>query len=49
MPNTYRIAVLGGDGTGPEVVREGMKVLDAAALACSSISSSRDIVSHPSH
>jgi 3-isopropylmalate dehydrogenase len=30
MPNTYRIAVLGGDGTGPEVVREGLKVLDAA-------------------
>jgi 3-isopropylmalate dehydrogenase len=31
MPNTYRIAVLGGDGTGPEVVREGLKVLDAAS------------------
>ena len=28
---TYRIAVLGGDGTGPEVVREGLKVLDAAS------------------
>ncbi len=28
---TYRIAVIGGDGTGPEVVREGMKVLDVAA------------------
>lgn len=27
----YKIAVLGGDGTGPEVVREGLKVLDAAA------------------
>ena len=27
----YRIAVLPGDGTGPEVVREGLKVLDAAA------------------
>jgi 3-isopropylmalate dehydrogenase len=26
----YKIAVLGGDGTGPEVVREGLKVLDAA-------------------
>jgi 3-isopropylmalate dehydrogenase len=25
----YKIAVVGGDGTGPEVVREGMKVLDA--------------------
>jgi 3-isopropylmalate dehydrogenase len=28
---TYRIAVIPGDGTGPEVVREGLKVLDAAA------------------
>jgi 3-isopropylmalate dehydrogenase len=27
----YRIAVIGGDGTGPEVVREGLKVLRAAA------------------
>ncbi|MFA5096030.1 MAG: 3-isopropylmalate dehydrogenase [Candidatus Omnitrophota bacterium] len=26
----HRIAVIGGDGTGPEVVREGLKVLDAA-------------------
>ncbi len=25
----HRIAVIGGDGTGPEVVREGLKVLDA--------------------
>ncbi len=28
---TYKIAVIPGDGTGPEVVREGLKVLDAAA------------------
>ena len=28
---SYRIAVLGGDGTGPEVIREGIKVLEAAA------------------
>jgi len=28
---TYRIAVIAGDGTGPEVVREGCKVLEAAA------------------
>jgi len=28
---TYKIAVLGGDGTGPEVVREGVKVLKAIA------------------
>lgn len=27
---TYRVAVLPGDGTGPEVVREGLKVLEAA-------------------
>ncbi len=26
---TYKIAVMGGDGTGPEVVAEGRKVLDA--------------------
>lgn len=25
----YKIAVIGGDGTGPEVVREGLKVLEA--------------------
>ena len=28
---TYKIAVIPGDGTGAEVVREGIKVLDAAA------------------
>ena len=28
---TYRIAVITGDGTGPEVIREGRKVLDALA------------------
>ncbi|MGC8989411.1 MAG: isocitrate/isopropylmalate family dehydrogenase, partial [Verrucomicrobiia bacterium] len=27
----YNIAVIPGDGTGPEVVREAIKVLDAAA------------------
>ena len=27
----YKIAVIGGDGTGPEVVREGLKVLEAAS------------------
>lgn len=31
MSKTYNIAVLGGDGTGPEVVAEGLKVLRAAA------------------
>jgi 3-isopropylmalate dehydrogenase len=29
--NSYNIAVIGGDGTGPEVVREAVKVLDAAS------------------
>ena len=28
---SYNIAVIGGDGTGPEVVREAIKVLDVAA------------------
>jgi 3-isopropylmalate dehydrogenase len=28
---SYNIAVIGGDGTGPEVIREGIKVLDAAS------------------
>ncbi|MCE5299332.1 MAG: 3-isopropylmalate dehydrogenase, partial [Spirochaetia bacterium] len=31
MAKTYNIAVMGGDGTGPEVVAEGLKVLKAAA------------------
>jgi len=31
MAKHYKIAVLGGDGTGPEVVREGLKVLKAAS------------------
>ena len=29
----HRIAVIPGDGTGPEVVAEGLKVLEAAAAA----------------
>jgi 3-isopropylmalate dehydrogenase len=29
--NSYKIAVIGGDGTGPEVVKEGLKVLAAAS------------------
>src|SRR5258707_12655971 len=28
---SYNVAVIGGDGTGPEVVRESIKVLDVAA------------------
>jgi 3-isopropylmalate dehydrogenase len=31
MSKNYKIAVIGGDGTGPEVAREGVKVLNAAA------------------
>ncbi|MEW6486426.1 MAG: 3-isopropylmalate dehydrogenase [Thermodesulfobacteriota bacterium] len=31
MGKAYRIAVVPGDGTGPEVVAQGLKVLDAAA------------------
>ncbi len=31
MAKTYNIAVIGGDGTGPEVTREAVKVLRAAA------------------
>jgi len=30
----YKIAVIPGDGTGPEVVREGLKVLEAASQKC---------------
>ena len=31
MGKTYKIAVMGGDGTGPEVAAEGVKVLKVAA------------------
>ncbi|HCL55759.1 MAG TPA: 3-isopropylmalate dehydrogenase [Spirochaetia bacterium] len=31
MAKSYKIAVIPGDGTGPEVVKEGIKVLEAAA------------------
>jgi 3-isopropylmalate dehydrogenase len=31
MKRSYKIAVIPGDGTGPEVVREGLKVLEAVA------------------
>jgi len=30
MSGKYKIAVIGGDGTGPQVVAEGVKVLEAA-------------------
>jgi len=31
MPKTYNIAVIPGDGTGPEVIAEGVKVLNAVS------------------
>ena len=31
MSKTHKIAVIGGDGTGPEVIAEGMKVLNSAS------------------
>ncbi len=30
----YSIAVIPGDGTGPEVIAEGLKVLDAVSKKC---------------
>ena len=29
--NSYQIAVIAGDGTGPEVIAEGLKVLEAVS------------------
>ena len=34
MAKTYEIAVVPGDGTGPEVVAEGIKVLNAVSAKC---------------
>jgi 3-isopropylmalate dehydrogenase len=34
MTKTYQIAVVPGDGTGPEVVAEGLKVLNAVSRRC---------------
>ncbi len=34
MSKTYEIAVIPGDGTGPEVVAEGLKILDAVGRIC---------------
>ncbi|GAF99529.1 unnamed protein product [marine sediment metagenome] len=31
MTREYQIAVIPGDGTGPEVVKEGLKVVKAAS------------------
>lgn len=32
MSQKYKIAVIPGDGTGPEVIREGLKILEAVSL-----------------
>ncbi len=34
MSKKYNIGVIPGDGTGPEVVREGLKALDSIAVKC---------------
>ena len=34
MKKTYNISVIPGDGTGPEVIREGIKVLEATCQFC---------------
>jgi 3-isopropylmalate dehydrogenase len=34
MSNTYKIAVIPGDGTGPEVVAEALKALEAVSRKC---------------
>ncbi len=34
MPNSYKIAVVPGDGTGLEVVKQGLKVLDTVVHKC---------------
>jgi 3-isopropylmalate dehydrogenase len=34
MKKTYEIAVIPGDGTGPEVIAEGIKVLESVAAKC---------------
>ena len=31
MSKTYNIAVIPGDGTGPEVIAEGLKILQTAS------------------
>ena len=43
MAKTYRVALLGGDGTGPEVALEGKKVLDAAAAKYEWLGRSYDV------
>ena len=34
MDNNYKVAVIPGDGTGPEVIREGVRALDAVSKRC---------------
>ena len=38
----YKIAVIGGDGTGPEVIKEGLKVIKAASKKCNFKYETRD-------
>jgi 3-isopropylmalate dehydrogenase len=40
---TYRLAVIGGDGIGPEVVAEGLKILDAVTAAGTFVLNSYDL------
>ncbi|MDH3293876.1 MAG: isocitrate/isopropylmalate family dehydrogenase, partial [Acidimicrobiia bacterium] len=34
---TYRVAVVGGDGIGPEVIAQGLRVIEAAGVALDTI------------
>ena len=42
MSKNFKLAVIGGDGIGPEVVAEGLKVLDAAAKKYDTIFSKKE-------
>lgn len=42
MSKNFKLAVIGGDGIGPEVVAEGLKVLDAAAKKYGATFSKKD-------
>ena len=34
---THRIGIIGGDGIGPEVIAEGLKVIDAAGVSLETV------------
>ena len=42
MNKNFKLAVIGGDGIGPEVVAEGLKVLDAVASKYGATFSKKD-------